>query len=634
MTAQHSRLTSDDLHMFNEGTHYRLYEKLGSHLIGADGVQGASFAVWAPNAQSVSVVGEFNGWDRQASPMMPCGQSGIWEAFIPGVAKGMLYKYHIESRYNRYSVDKTDPFANATELPPGTAAVVWDLLYEWNDSEWMRTRGAGRCVDRPISIYEVHLGSWRRRADDGQQPLPYRELALELARYVKEMGFTHIELLPVMEHPFYGSWGYQTTSYFAPTKRYGEPQDFMWFVDFMHQNGIGVILDWVPSHFPMDEHSLGYFDGTHLFEHSDARQGVQKDWNTLIFNYGRNEVRSFLISSALFWLDKYHADGLRVDAVASMLYLDYSRKPGEWIPNKYGGRENLAAMHFLRAMNEQIYGNYPDVMTIAEESTAWPMVSRPTYVGGLGFGFKWDMGWMHDSLDYISHDALFRRYHHDQLTFRGLYSFTENFVLPLSHDEVVHGKRSLLGRMPGDDWRKFANLRLLLGYMFGQPGKKLLFMGGEFAQRAEWAHDCGLDWYLLEYMPHRGVQKWLTDLNHVYRSEPALYQMDTQPAGFEWIDCHDAERSVLSFARKAANPDQRPIMVVCNFTPVPRHGYRLGALLPGFWKEVLNSDAAIYGGSGIGNLGGVSTTATSAHGRPQSLLLTLPPLSAVFLRHE
>jgi 1,4-alpha-glucan branching enzyme len=633
MTTQHSRLTSDDLHMFNEGTHYRLYEKLGSHLIGADGVQGASFAVWAPNAQSVSVVGEFNRWDRQANPMMPCGQSGIWEAFIPGVAKGMLYKYHIESQYNRYSVDKTDPFANATELPPGTAAVVWDLPYEWNDSEWMRTRGAGRWVDRPVSIYEVHLGSWRRRADDGQ-PLPYRDLALELARYVKEMGFTHIELLPVMEHPFYGSWGYQTTSYFAPTKRYGEPQDFMWFVDFMHQNGIGVILDWVPSHFPMDEHSLGYFDGTHLFEHSDARQAVQKDWNTLIFNYGRNEVRSFLISSALFWLDKYHADGLRVDAVASMLYLDYSRKPGEWIPNKYGGRENLGAMHFLRAMNEQIYGNYPDVMTIAEESTAWPMVSRPTYVGGLGFGFKWDMGWMHDSLDYMSHDALFRRYHHDQLTFRGLYSFTENFVLPLSHDEVVHGKRSLLGRMPGDDWRKFANLRLLLGYMFGQPGKKLLFMGGEFAQRAEWAHDRGLDWYLLEYMPHRGVQKWLADLNHLYRSEPALYQMDTQPAGFEWIDCHDAERSILSFARKAANPDQRPIMVVCNFTPVPRHGYRLGALLPGFWKEALNSDAAIYGGSGIGNLGGVSTTATSAHGRPQSLLLTLPPLSAVFLRHE
>jgi 1,4-alpha-glucan branching enzyme len=634
MTAQHSRLTSDDLHMFNEGTHYRLYEKLGSHLIGADGVQGASFAVWAPNARSVSVMGEFNGWDRQASPMIPRGQSGIWEAFIPGVAKGMLYKYHIQSRYSRYRVDKTDPFANATEMPPGTAAAVWDLTYEWNDSEWMRTRGAGPWLDHPVSIYEVHLGSWKRRADDGQQPLPYRELALELARYVKEMGFTHIELLPIMEHPFYGSWGYQTTSYFAPTKRYGEPQDFMWFVDFMHQNGIGVILDWVPSHFPMDEHSLGYFDGTHLFEHSDARQGVQRDWNTFIFNYGRTEVRSFLISSALFWLDKYHADGLRVDAVASMLYLDYSRKPGEWIPNKYGGRENLEAMGFLRAMNEQIYGNYPDVITIAEESTAWPMVSRPTYVGGLGFGFKWDMGWMHDSLDYMSHDAIFRRYHHDELTFRGLYSFTENFVLPLSHDEVVHGKKSLLSKMPGDDWRKFANLRLLLGYMFGQPGKKLLFMGGEFAQRAEWAHDCGLDWYLLEYLPHRGVQKWLTDLNHLYRSEPALYQMDHQPAGFEWIDCHDAERSVLSFARKAAKPDQQPIMVVCNFTPVPRHGYRLGALLPGFWQEVLNSDAAIYGGSGIGNLGGVSTTATSAHGRPQSLLLTLPPLSAVFLRHE
>jgi len=633
MTAQHSRLTSDDLHMFNEGTHYRLYGKLGSHLIDTDSVKGASFAVWAPNAQSVSVVGEFNGWDRQASPMMPRGQSGIWETFVPGVAKGTLYKYHIQSRYNRYRVDKTDPFANATEMPPGTAAIVWDLTYQWNDSEWMQMRGAGPWIGRPVSIYEVHLGSWRRKDNEGQQPLSYRELAVELARYVKEMGFTHIELLPVMEHPFYGSWGYQTTSYFAPTKRYGEPQDFMWFVDFMHQNGIGVILDWVPSHFPMDEHSLGYFDGTHLFEHSDARQGVQRDWNTLIFNYGRDEVRSFLISSALFWLDKYHADGLRVDAVASMLYLDYSRKPGEWIPNKYGGRENLEAMGFLRAMNEQIYANYPDVMTIAEESTAWPMVSRPTYVGGLGFGFKWDMGWMHDSLDYMSHDAIFRRYHHDQLTFRGLYSFTENFVLPLSHDEVVHGKRSLLSKMPGDDWRKFANLRLLLGYMFAQPGKKLLFMGGEFAQRAEWEHDSGLDWYLLGYASHRGVQKWLADLNQLYRSEPALNQMDHKPAGFEWIDCHDAERSVLSFARKAAKADQQPIMVVCNFTPVPRHGYRLGALMPGFWQEVLNSDAAIYGGSGIGNLGGVSTTATSAHGRPQSLLLTLPPLSAIFLRH-
>jgi 1,4-alpha-glucan branching enzyme len=634
MTRQRTLLTADDLYMFNEGTHYRLYRKLGSHLRRVGAVRGAHFAVWAPNAEYVSVVGEFNGWDRASAPLSQQGCSGIWEGFVPGVTKGMLYKYHIRSRYNRYQVDKADPFANATEMPPGTASVVWDLSYAWNDSEWMAARGERQSFRSPLSIYEVHLGSWRRKAGEPGRSMSYRELANQLTKYVKKMGFTHVEFLPVMEHPFYGSWGYQTTSYFAPTRRFGEPQDFMWLVDCLHRNGIGVILDWVPSHFPMDEHGLAYFDGTHLYEHSDPRQGVHRDWNTFIFNYGRNEVRSFLISSALFWLDKYHADGLRVDAVASMLYLDYSRKPGEWIPNKYGGRENLDAIDFLRTMNERVYKNYPDVQTIAEESTAWPMVSRPTYLGGLGFGFKWDMGWMHDTLDYMGKDSVFRRYHHDQLTFRNIYAFTENFILPLSHDEVVHGKRSLLSKMPGDDWRKFANLRLLLAYLFAQPGKKLLFMGGEFGERAEWGHEQSLDWRLLQYAPHQGLQRLVMDLNRLYRSEPALHKMDNQPEGFEWIDCHDADTSLLIFLRKAAEPESRTILVACNFTPVPRHGCRVGAPHAGFWREVLNSDATDYGGSGQGNLGGRETAPVSAHGRPQSLLLTVPPLAAVFFRHE
>ncbi len=634
MSGQHSLLTDDDLHMFNEGTHYRLYDKLGSGLCRSGGIDGAYFAVWAPNAEYVSVVGEFNHWDRDAAPLSQKGHSGIWEGFVPGVTAGTLYKYRIESRYHRYQVEKADPFANATEVPPGTASAVWNLAYDWHDAEWMARRGKRQRLDRPISIYEIHLGSWRRVIEEGHRSLSYRELAQQLIQYIQTMGFSHVEFLPIMEHPFYGSWGYQTTSYFAPTRRYGDPQDLMWLIDCLHQNNIGVILDWVPSHFPMDGHSLGYFDGTHLYEHADPRQGVHRDWDTFVFNYGRNEVISFLISSALFWLDKYHADALRVDAVASMLYLDYSRKLGEWVPNKFGGRENLDAIRFLRILNEQVFKNYPDVQTIAEESTAWPMVSRPTYLGGLGFGLKWDMGWMHDTLSYMSRDSVFRRFHHDQLTFRGIYAFTENFVLPLSHDEVVHGKNSLLGKMPGDDWQQFANLRLLLAYMYAQAGKKLLFMGGEFGQREEWGHDRSLDWNLLNYAPHQGLQKLVIDLNQIYRSEPALHELDSQPDGFEWIDCHDADTSVLTFLRKASQPARHPILAVFNFTPVPRDDYRVGAPFPGVWREILNSDAAIYDGSGLGNLGSKETIPIAAHGRPQSLSLTLPPLAAVYLRHE
>jgi 1,4-alpha-glucan branching enzyme len=634
MTEQRNLLTADDLYMFNEGTHYRLYHKLGSHPCRLGGVDGANFAVWAPNAEYVSVVGDFNHWKRDSAPLSQQGHSGIWVGFVPGVMIGTLYKYHIESRYHGYQVDKADPFAYATEMPPGTASAVWDLTYDWNDGEWMAGRGRKQTLDRPFAIYEIHLGSWRRVAEERHRSHTYRELAPQLIKYIQKMGFTHVELLPIMEHPFFGSWGYQTTSYFAPTRRYGDPQDLMWLIDCLHQNDIGVILDWVPSHFPMDEHSLGFFDGTHLYEHADPRQGVQQDWDTYVFNYGRKEITSFMISSALFWLDKYHADGLRVDAVASMLYLDYSRKPGEWVPNQFGGRENLDAIRFLRTMNEQVFRNYPDVQTIAEESTAWPMVSKPIYLGGLGFGFKWDMGWMHDTLSYVSRDPLFRRFHHDQLTFRGIYAFTENFVLPLSHDEVVHGKSSLLNKMPGDDWRKFANLRLLLAYMYAQPGKKLLFMGGEFGQRAEWGHDRSLDWHLLQFESHQGVRKLVIDLNHIYRSEPALHELDSHPSGFEWIDCHDADGSVLTFLRKAARPETHPILAVFNFTPVPRYDYHVGVPYPGAWREILNSDAAVYDGSGLGNLGSKGTMHVEAHGHPQSLSLTLPPLAAVYLRHE
>jgi len=633
MENQFSLLSADDLHLFNEGTHHRLYRKLGSHICSMDGTVGTHFAVWAPNAERVCLIGDFNGWDKEALPMKQKQSSGIWEIFVPGLGRGSLYKYHVVSHYQGYCVDKADPFAFATEQPPQKASAVWDLDYDWGDSDWMANRHQANGLDRPTCIYELHPGSWRRVPEEGGRPLTYRDLGVQLADYINQMGFTHVEFLPVMEHPFYGSWGYQTAGYFAPTSRYGCPQDFMWLIDHLHQNGIGVILDWVPSHFPMDEHGLGFFDGTHLYEHSDPRQGKHQDWDTLVFNYGRHEIRSFIISSALFWLDKYHVDGLRIDAVASMLYLDYSRQEGEWVPNKYGGRENIEAIALLRDLNRRIYEHYPDVQTHAEESTAWPMVSRPTYVGGLGFGLKWDMGWMHDTLEYISKDPIHRRFHHDQLTFRGMYQFSENFVLPLSHDEVVYGKGSLLNKMPGDDWQKFANLRLLFGYMYTQPGKKLLFMGGEFGQWGEWYHEASLDWNLLEYPAHQGLQRWVRDLNHVYRSEPALYVFDCHPGGFEWIDCHDAESCSLSYFRKSDAGNQG-VVVVCNFTPVLRDNYSVGAPYPGYWRELLNSDAPEYGGSGQGNLGGVHTVPVPCHGRPQSFSLTLPPLGMICLRYE
>jgi 1,4-alpha-glucan branching enzyme len=622
-----SSLLSDwDYHLFNEGSHHRLWEKLGAHPVEG----GTIFGVWAPNAASVSVVGDWNGWDRDASPLTLHGPSGIWEGFVPHVGKGAQYKFHIRSRHNGYAVDKADPFAIHAETPPQTASIVWDLGYEWQDQEWMRTRHARNAFDAPISIYEVHLGSWRR--DENNRPLSYREMAEPLAEYVRKMNFTHVELLPVMEHPFYGSWGYQVTGFFAPTSRYGTPQDFMYLVDVLHRNEIGVILDWVPSHFPTDEHGLAYFDGTHLFEHADPRQGFHPDWSSLIFNYGRNEVRSFLLSSALYWLGVYHADGIRVDAVASMLYLDYSRKAGEWIPNEFGGRENIEAIRFLRRLNEDVYKVHPDVQVIAEESTAWPMVSRPTYIGGLGFGMKWDMGWMHDSLRYFAKEPIHRRFHHNDLTFRMMYAFTENFVLPLSHDEVVHGKGSLIDKMPGDEWRQFANLRLLFAHMVAQPAKKLLFMGCEIAQRREWNHDRSLDWHLLDAPPHAELQRWVEDLNKAYRTIPALHELDFSPEGFEWIDCCDSENSVVSLIRRAKSGQM--VAVALSYTPVPRHNYAIGVPRGGHWTEVLNSDAKIYGGGGQGNMGGVDAAPIPLHGRKWSVNLTLPPLGAVFLLSE
>ena len=624
-------LTDNDLHLFNEGTHFRLYEKLGTHVVNHNGREGTHFAVWAPDAEQVSVIGDSNGWQKGSHPLKPRGQSGIWQGIIPGVSKGAIYKYHIVSRYRGYQVEKADPFAFRAEIPPKTASIVWDLDYLWGDRAWMENQHKHNALDAPLAIYEVHLGSWRRVAEEGNRPLSYREIAPQLAEYVKKMGFTHVEFLPLTEHPFYGSWGYQTTGYFAPTSLYGTPQDLMYLIDFLHQNEIGVILDWVPSHFPTDEHGLGYFDGTHLYEHAGVGKGFHPDWKSYIFNYGRKEVQSFLISSALFWLDKYHVDGLRCDAVASMLYLDYSRKEGEWTPNQYGGRENLDAITFLRRLNQEVYRSFPNVQTIAEESTAWPMVSRPTYLGGLGFGLKWDMGWMHDTLKYISKDPVHRKFHQSDLTFRMLYSFFENFVLPLSHDEVVHEKGSLLGRMPGDDWQKFANLRLLLAYMFAQPGKKLLFMGGEFAQWREWQHQESLDWHLLQYERHQQVQRLVQDLNWMYRSEPALFELDVSPQGFEWVDCQDSESSVLSLIRKGVSSHDQ-MLIVLNFTAVPRYDYRVGVPKAGLWEEILNCDSTYYGGSGQGNQGGALATDASHHGRPYSLKLTLPPLSAVFLK--
>ncbi len=628
-----TRLSEDDLFLFNEGSHFRLYDKMGAHTMTVNGISGTYFAVWAPDAEYVSVVGTFNEWNPSNNPLKPKGAAGIWEGFIPEVGKGALYKYFVASRFQMYKIEKTDPYAIYNEVPPNTASIVWDRDYEWNDAEWMATRGQRHTLDAPMSIYEVHLGSWMRNPDDGYRSLSYREIAPRLAAYVQQLGFTHVELLPVMEHPFYGSWGYQSTGYFAPTSRYGTPQDFMYLVDTLHQHGIGVILDWVPSHFPTDGHALGYFDGTHLYEHADPRKGFHPDWSSFIFNYGRNEVRSFLISSAFCWLDKFHIDGLRVDAVASMLYLDYSRKAGEWIPNQFGGNENVEAISFLRRFNEEVYKNFPDVQTIAEESTAWPMVSRPVYVGGLGFGLKWDMGWMHDTLHYMSRDPIYRRYHHNELTFRMLYAFHENFVLSLSHDEVVHGKGSLLDKMPGDVWQKFANLRLLFSYMYAQPAKKLLFMGADIAQWREWRHDESLDWHLLEFPSHRGVQQLLSDLNRIYREEPALHEMDCDVAGFEWIDANDADGSTYSFIRKARSNNDI-ILFVCNCTPLLQTNFRVGVPRGGWWRELFNSDAREYWGSGKGNSGGVDATPVPSHGQPCSLNITLPPLGALFFKSE
>jgi 1,4-alpha-glucan branching enzyme len=626
-------LTDYDLHLLAEGTHYRSYEKLGAHLIDLDGRQGTRFAVWAPNAASVSVIGDFNDWNPARHPMtLRHQEAGIWECFVSGVGHGALYKYFVASRQNGYSVEKADPYAFASELRPRSASRVWDLSsHAWRDGDWMAARRRANAIETPMAIYEVHLGSWMRVPEEGNRWLTYREAAPKLAQYVHDMGYTHVEFLPLTEHPFDASWGYQTIGYYAPTSRFGTPQDLMFLIETLHQQGIGVLMDWVPAHFPRDAHGLAYFDGTHLYEHADPRKGEHREWGTLIFNFGRWEVLNFLISNALFWLDKYHIDGLRVDAVASMLYLDYSRPEGEWVPNEYGGRENLEAVAFIRRFNEQVYGQYPGALTVAEESTAWGMVSRPTYIGGLGFGFKWDMGWMNDTLSYISHDPVHRKFHHNDLTFRMLYAFTENFVLPLSHDEVVYGKGSLLGKMPGDDWQKFANLRTLYGYMYTQPGKKLLFMGGDIGQWREWNHDESVEWHLLQYAPHLGLQRWVRDLNTLYRGEPALHELDCDPAGFEWIDCHDSDDSTLSYLRRGKSSD-RTIVVACNFTPVPRERHVIGVPGGGHWAEILNSDAPLYGGSGMGNAGGVQAESVPAHGRPYSLTITLPPLATVVFR--
>jgi 1,4-alpha-glucan branching enzyme len=620
-------LNEQDAYLFAEGSHFDLHRTLGAHCVEYGGVPGADFAVWAPNAEYVSVVGDFNGWNRDSHPMMP-SDAGVWTTFVRDVGRGTKYKYFIRSKHAGYEVEKADPFGFHHETPPHTASIVWDLDYEWGDDDWMQSRGDRQGRDQPMSVYEVHLGSWRRIPEDGGRSLSYRELARPLAEYCADMGFTHVELLPIMEHPFYGSWGYQTTGYFAPTSRLGTPQDFKYLVDTLHEAGVGILLDWVPSHFPEDQHGLAFFDGTHLFEHADPRQGFHPDWKSSIFNYGRKEVQSFLISSAMFWLDEYHIDGLRVDAVASMLYLDYSRDEGEWIPNEYGGRENLEAIAFLRRLNTEVYRRFEDVHTVAEESTSWPMVSRPTYVGGLGFGMKWDMGWMHDTLEYMKRDPIHRRYHHHELTFRSVYQFDESFMLPLSHDEVVHGKGSLWGRMPGDEWQKRANLRLLFAYMWAQPGKKLLFMGGEFGQHSEWAHDHSLDWHLLDDPGHEGIRQLVGDLNDAYLTRPQLGETDFDHEGFKWVVADDADQSVVAFLR--GTPRQRPLLCVFNFTPVPRTNFRLGVPRAGTWHEVLNTDAETYGGSGVGNLGAVTTDAEPAHGHPCSIEISLPPLGALF----
>jgi 1,4-alpha-glucan branching enzyme len=625
-------LTDFDLHLFSEGTHYRAWEKFGSHRITVDGVAGVHFAVWAPNAQRVSVVGDFNRWDGRTHPMRRLVAAGVWEIFVPDLPEGACYKYEVRTSAGQL-LEKADPFAQRFEVPPNSASVIWsDGRYSWGDGEWLRDRPSfGSWHERPMAVYEVHLGSWRRVPEQGNRYLTYRELAETLIPYVREMGYTHIELMPVMEHPFSGSWGYQVIGFFAPTSRFGTPDDFRYFVDQCHVHGIGVILDWVPGHFPKDQHGLAQFDGTSLYEHADPRQGEHRDWGTLIFNYGRNEVRTFLLSNALYWLEEFHIDGLRVDAVASMLYLDYSRKASEWIPNQYGGRENLEAVSFFQQLNTETHGRVPGTITVAEESTSWPAVSRPTYVGGLGFTYKWNMGWMHDILQFAKEDPVHRRWHHGQITFSMLYAFTENFVLPFSHDEVVHGKRAMLDKMPGDLWQKHANLRALYGYMYAHPGKKLLFMGGEFGQWREWNVEASLDWHLLDDPLHQGLRRWVQDLNHTYQREASLHQVDFEPAGFSWIDCNDNENSVISLIRRARNPHDFTVMLA-NFTPVPRPAYRIGVPDAGWYRELLNSDGAIYGGSNMGNGGAVMADDQPSHGFNHSICVTVPPLGFVLLK--
>lgn len=612
----------------------RLYDDLGSHITKKGDVEGVQFAVWAPNAREVSVIGDFNKWNAGANLLEKRPDaSGIWEAFVPGAAKGAMYKYCITSQFNNYRVEKRDPVAFYCEIPPARASIVWDLEYKWDDAKWMRARHRKNSLAAPMSIYEVHLGSWRRDPKDPNKFLTYSEITGPLIEYVKGMGFTHVEFMPLTAHPLYDSWGYQTDGYFAPTSRYGAPQDLMQMIDKLHQSGIGVILDWVPSHFPCDKHGLAFFDGTHLYEHADARKGFHPEWRSSIFNYGRNEVSDFLIQSALFWLDKYHVDGLRVDGGSSMLYLDYGRKHGGWIPNKFGGRENLEAVDFLKKLNDTILKDYPHVQIILEEATTWPKVSRPTKDGGLGFGMKWNMGWMNDTLSYFTKHYHDRRHFHNKLTFSMLYAFNENFLLALSHDEVVHTKRSLVNKMPGNDWQKFANLRLLFGYMYGHPGKKLFFMGGEFGQWAEWNYRKSLDWHLLEHSTHKGAQKWVTDLNHLYKKEPGLYGIDFSWEGFEWIDCNDSRQSVISFVRKTKRPEDS-VICVYNFSPTAYCNYQIGCPADGLWKELLNSNGKEYGGDGLGNYGGVTAQPCSYHGRPFSLFLTLPPLTALFFKRQ
>jgi 1,4-alpha-glucan branching enzyme len=627
-------LTDFDKYLFGEGTLERAYEKMGAHLAVLDGKQGVQFAVWAPNARQISVIGDFNGWDSEKHKLNS-SDSGVWNLFVPDIGEHTVYKFRIVAQNGDF-FDKADPYGFSMEQRPKTASVVADLdNYTWGDSDWVQNRANTQAFGKPMAIYEVHLGSWRKKTDDewGLRYLTYREMADELIPYVRDLGFTHIELLPITEHPLDASWGYQVLGFFAPTSRFGTPQDLMYFIDQCHQNNIGVILDWVPAHFPKDGSGLNYFDGTHLYSHADPRQGEHQDWGTLVFNYDRNEVRAFLTSNALFWIDKYHFDGLRVDAVASMLYLDYSREDGEWVPNEYGGRENLGAISFLRKMNEAVHGNFPGVVTIAEESTAWPMVSRPTYMGGLGFSLKWNMGWMHDTLNYMSKDPVFRRYHQNDMTFSLLYAFNENFVLPLSHDEVVHGKGSLINKMTGDEWQKFANLRAYFGFMWGHPGKKLLFMGGEFAQWQEWNFAGSLEWAATEAPSHQGVQNFVSDLNNLYKQEPALFEDDFEWTGFTWIDANDSDNSVFSFMRNSKSGDES-VIVVTNFTPVVRDGYRVGVPQEGFYKEILNSDSSHYWGGNVGNDGGVQSDSIPFHGYSQSVALTLPPLATIYLKLE